>query len=286
MSDVPYRHYAFSGGRSSAYLLHRVLEEHGGLPERAKVVFANTGKEREETLDFVARCAQEWGVRVHWVEYRYRAHAKGGSADPKNHFAEVDHASASRKGEPFLEMVRAKRRLPNAFRRLCTDELKVGTAERFLRRAHGWPSKGPLCRTVLGIRYDEPRRWKKGLYEDCAVEYPMVDWRTTRADVEAFWKAHPFDLALPYGVAWSNCDLCFLKPVRARTSIVALEPERLAWWADLEAEAKAWPRKTPLRKPEMAQWDHRFPYADLRTAQGQMDLDDGGQLPVSCYCGD
>ena len=36
---------SFSGGRTSGYMLHQILEANGGLPDRAKVVFANTGRE-------------------------------------------------------------------------------------------------------------------------------------------------------------------------------------------------------------------------------------------------
>ena len=51
---------SFSGGRTSGYMLRRILDAHGGmLPDHAKVVFANTGKERPETLDFVQRCSDE-----------------------------------------------------------------------------------------------------------------------------------------------------------------------------------------------------------------------------------
>lgn len=33
------------------------------------VVFANTGKERPETLDFVQECAERWDVPIPWLEY-------------------------------------------------------------------------------------------------------------------------------------------------------------------------------------------------------------------------
>lgn len=62
---------SFSGGRTSAYMLHEILKAHGGtLPNDVVVAFANTGKEREETLRFVHECASRWGVYVHWVEWR------------------------------------------------------------------------------------------------------------------------------------------------------------------------------------------------------------------------
>ena len=51
---------SFSGGRTSAYMLWRVLQAHGGtLPDHIKVVFANTGKEMPETLDFVRDCGEQ-----------------------------------------------------------------------------------------------------------------------------------------------------------------------------------------------------------------------------------
>ena len=42
-----------SGGRTSACMLRHILDAHGGrLPDDIAVVFANTGMERPETLDF------------------------------------------------------------------------------------------------------------------------------------------------------------------------------------------------------------------------------------------
>ena len=35
---------SFSGGRTSGYMLHRILEANGDLPDRVKVLFANTGR--------------------------------------------------------------------------------------------------------------------------------------------------------------------------------------------------------------------------------------------------
>lgn len=53
---------SFSGGRTSAYMLWRVLQANGGLPADAVVCFANTGKEVEATLRFVRDCAEHWHV--------------------------------------------------------------------------------------------------------------------------------------------------------------------------------------------------------------------------------
>lgn len=60
---------SFSGGRTSGYMLHRILEANGDLPDRVKVLFANTGREMPGTLDFVHNIEKNWGVDITWLEY-------------------------------------------------------------------------------------------------------------------------------------------------------------------------------------------------------------------------
>lgn len=53
---------SFSGGRTSAFMT-RVLVDY--LQDRERpVVFANTGKEREETLWFINECDKRWKLGV------------------------------------------------------------------------------------------------------------------------------------------------------------------------------------------------------------------------------
>lgn len=87
---------SFSGGRTSGYMLWRILQAHGGtLPHDVHVCFANTGKEREETLRFVHECATRWGVRVRWLEHRSRPNGKESRATPhRSRFDEVGYNSA------------------------------------------------------------------------------------------------------------------------------------------------------------------------------------------------
>jgi 3'-phosphoadenosine 5'-phosphosulfate sulfotransferase (PAPS reductase)/FAD synthetase len=60
---------SFSGGRTSAYLLYKVIEAHGGiLPDYVYPVFANTGKEMPQTLEFVNDCSNHWDVKIYWME--------------------------------------------------------------------------------------------------------------------------------------------------------------------------------------------------------------------------
>lgn len=220
---------SFSGGRTSAYMLYEIVRAHGGkLPDDVHVCFANTGKEREETLRFVQACSDNWNVPVHWLEWRQRE---------KPCFVEVGHNSASRNGEPFAELIRRKKFVPNAMMRFCTEELKVRTMKEYAQSL-GWETWS----SVIGLRYDEGHRVLKALARndegkrpDKAV-MPLSKAKVTKLDVMAFWHAQPFDLGLR-GYQ-GNCDLCFLKSCRTLEVLISENPGRVQWWIDQEAVAK------------------------------------------------
>ena len=219
-----------SGGRSSAYMLKQVLDAHDGvLPPRCEAVFANTGRERPETLDFVAALTEQWGVPVTWLEFDYRPD-RTGPGRTKYRARVVDRATASLDGEPFTALLDSGAWLPSMTARTCTSELKVGTIDRYLWQAHG-PTRRQT-RKLIGFRHDEPARWKPALYQQCEVAYPMVEAGVTRADVAAFWQAQPFDLGIQS--ERGNCDLCYLKPRRTLLATIREEPARADWWIEAE----------------------------------------------------
>lgn len=210
---------SFSGGRSSAYLLWRILLAHDGtLPPDVVVLFANTGKEREETLEFVRDCGQRWGVRVVWLEFLARAAAG---------FQVVDFEDAAREGEPFDRLIEQKARLPNPIERACTEELKINTMAR-------WLAANNLADAdmAVGVRADESHRVPKMRARGRLL--PLVDASIGKQAVWAFWKSHPFDLALPFQDGHSNCDLCFLKSADQVLSRIREEPARAIWWIEKE----------------------------------------------------
>lgn len=96
---------SFSGGRTSAYMLWHILDAHGGrLPPDVHVLFANTGKERPETLDFIEKCSQRWGVRVRWLEWERQGGKEG--------FREVHYGTARRGGSPSASWSSGSRCFP------------------------------------------------------------------------------------------------------------------------------------------------------------------------------
>jgi len=217
---------SFSGGRTSGYMLHQILEANGDLPERCKVVFANTGREMPETLDFVQECSERWRVPITWLEYR--------KLMPK--FVTVNHNSASRNGEPLEALIRANKYIPNTMRRKCTEELKVKTIKRFLVSIK-WKS----WHNTVGIRADEGRRVKDSKDKRWLNWFPIYNAGETKYDVAEFWTKQnlAFDLKLPIinGVTpHSNCDGCFLKSELKLAEMWRDYPDRMQWWSRLEQE--------------------------------------------------
>lgn len=208
---------SFSGGRTSGFMLHQILEANGDLPERCKVVFANTGREMPKTLDFVQECSERWRVPITWLEYRKQM--------PK--FVTVSHNSASRDGEPFRQALEQPKILPNVFRRFCTQELKVLTVKRYLVK-HGWKS----WHNAVGIRADEKRRIKVSTEKRWQNWYPLNDAEVTKKDIMSFWNSQTFDLQIVAGSG--NCDGCFLKSEATLAVMFRLYPDRMQWWTDIE----------------------------------------------------
>ena len=107
---------SFSGGRTSAYMLYKVLEAHQmSLPEDAVVCFANTGKEDEATLRFVQDCSEHWKVPITWIEYQL----------DEPGYKIVNFETAGRQGQAFEALLVKKQYLPSPVMRFCTVELKI-----------------------------------------------------------------------------------------------------------------------------------------------------------------
>lgn len=213
---------SFSGGRTSGYMLHQILKANGDLPDRAKVVFANTGREMPETLDFVHECGRRWQVPIVWLEYTRR--------DNKVGFDVVSHNSASRNGEPLATLFRSRSYLPNVMQRFCTQEAKVKTIKRYLTSDMQWK----YWTNTIGIRADEERRVKPSTDKRWDNWFPLHDAGVSKGDVIKFWSEQPFDLMVEQGAG--NCDGCFLKSEATLAMMWREHPDRMQWWADMEAE--------------------------------------------------
>jgi len=247
---------SFSGGRTSAYMTERLLEQ--SLDGPVVVCFANIGKEELETLDFVHACDQRWGGVVHWLEYH-----------PVERFREVSYETVGRKGEPYAALIDKRGYLPNVVWRFCTQDLKIRVIKRYmisLGYKH-WTN-------VIGIRYDEPARWSRvraiGEKERWDTWLPLVDWRVTKPMVLDYWKGMPFDLQLEH--YQGNCDLCFLKGRYKIMRLLKEHPEKAAWWIEQERKIGGTFRRN---------WSIEGFLEQIRVAPTLFDYEDPD---IECFC--
>lgn len=238
---------SFSGGRTSGYMLRRILDE--GLQPDVHVVFADTGKERAETLAFVRECGQRWDVEVHWVE---RPHPEGVS--------------------PFEDLITERASVPGWKKRFCTVELKIEPMRQWMK-ARGYRR----WTNVVGIRADEPSRVAnlRGKREkEWDYDLPLAAEGVSERDVMAFWAAQPFDLQLRSYEG--NCDCCFLKSKAKVVRIMRDRPDLAAWWIEQERRTG-----TPFRldRPGYAALA-RVDAAQLRL----FEADDDDRDAADCIC--
>ncbi|MEC5143054.1 phosphoadenosine phosphosulfate reductase family protein [Chitinophaga sp. 212800010-3] len=212
---------SFSGGRTSAFMTRWLLTNKQDEYDMI-VVFANTGKEREETLSFIQECDSRFQFHLVWIESQpIYERGKGVSARI------VDFATASRNGEPFEAFIK-KHGIPNMGAPKCSRELKA-YAIRAYARSIGWKK----YTTAIGIRTDERRRinWKEA--ERQRIVYPLVNMiPTTSQDINIFWSKQEFDLRL--SSYEGNCDLCWKKSKRKLLTILQENPQLASWWVDME----------------------------------------------------
>lgn len=284
---------AFSGGRSSAKMLHHIIEANGGIPARAVATFENTGREMNEGLDFVAECGSRWGVGIHWIERaptraltedeyvlvaqvfgdQYAARLADWWEPTEKGYRIVNHNSAARHGEPFIALILHRGMLPNVLSRFCTVEMKVRAAKKFLMDHLGWEHWTNAC----GMRADEPSRLKREQpKERWTAWYPLADAGVSKRDVAAFWRAQPFDLRLPNvnGSCWlGNCDGCFLKSEANLSALARDYPDRHDWWEKAETLASL------LTTGTAAAWSKRYKRHELRDLMERVpDMLDKGLL--------
>jgi hypothetical protein len=201
----------FSGGRTSALMTIQNYRE-GDI-----VLFTDTLREHEGTYKFIDEFEKNEGIPVTRISY-----GNGGG---------------------FTEMLEKKgfRQIPNRVKRICTVELKIRTAKRYIRKMYGKQD----YEWLVGFRADEERRVKS---YNPGVKYikpmfPLYDNGTTKEMVIDYWKNKSYDLSIP--AILGNCSLCFLKGKNVIISIMRDYPELAKEWIrDEEMSAKSGRNRT------------------------------------------
>lgn len=220
---------SFSGGETSAYMTWLILNSPlRDAYDEVAVVFANTGQELDETLEFVQRCDEAFGFGVVWVESVIHHNQRRGPSAKV-----VSYETASRMHDadgPFEQMIK-KYGIPNSKFKHCTRSLKQVPIEAYLRDVRGWGRDYDLA---IGIRGDEVDRVSPRAQER-RIKYPLVSpYPTTKPQVNAWWEAQPFRLRIK-GYQ-GNCAWCWKKSMRKLITIYRETPDVFDFPRRMETE--------------------------------------------------
>jgi hypothetical protein len=212
---------SFSAGRSSAFMCQMMLSDPYWSKKNLLFIFANTSKEREETLMFCHRCDERIiSNGLVWVEAKVNPEDGEGTKHTLTNFH-----MAKRNGEVF-EAVIKKYGIPNSQFPHCTRELKDRPINSFAKQHFN----GEPYVTALGMRFDEISRVKQS---DKFI-YPLAANGILVGDVRRFWNKQDFDLRLKDYEG--NCDLCWKKSKRKILTLIRENPAIVDWWSDMEAK--------------------------------------------------
>jgi len=216
---------SFSGGETSGFMsqwLKNHYREFGY--ENIVFVFANTGLENEQTLEFVEKCDIRFGLKLYWLEALVWQGERKGTG-----YTITDFEHAKRKGEPF-EAIIQKYGIPNQAFPHCTRELKQAPIHSF---AKVW-FNGEKYHTAIGIRIDEADRMNAKAKEMGFI-YPLIDGNmipSSKPIVNLYWRSMPFRLMLK-GYQ-GNCATCWKKSDKKLYQIAQENPKAFEFMDRME----------------------------------------------------
>ena len=214
---------SFSGGETSG-MMCKWLIDNWSYAFDFKFIFANTGKETEETLIFTNKCDKVFSLNLVWVEAIVNPIKNKGIRHKI-----VNFETANRDGQPFEDMI-AKEGIPNTSRPFCTSRLKTRPIRHWMK-VNGYIK----CCTAIGMRHDEPKRNNPDATN--AIEfnliYPLSHWtEIDKQDVNTFWEDQPF--RLNQAAYRGNCIGCYKKTDYKLWRIARENPEEFEWTQRME----------------------------------------------------
>ncbi len=295
---------SFSFGQTSGFMLSRLMDQYGAaFDKRFRVVFENTGKEHDATLEFGHEFETKRGIPITWLEYtrvpavsiplyavtegKQRTNlAKQQAEGLDTHwFKVVDYHTARRDTDPntpFDELLSWANVLPNTVTRMCSVQMKIRTRDRYLR------SIGVMqFNSYIGIRADESDRINDILANVDKYEtphFPLNDAGVTVKDVKNFWDKQPFRLNIPNYLG--NCKQCWLKKRSKLLRIAKEDRASIEWGAMQEKRFALKGAGAGAFFKEGQSYEGILHEADNQTIM--QFADDGGEVndtPCSCAIG-
>lgn len=153
---------SFSGGRTSAYLVHCIeqMRKDGRLQGPVEYIFMDTGAEHPETYKFVRNVADHFGISVTLLRPVISPDLGAGPT-----FRVVGWDDLKPDLEPFRQMIEKHGTPYNPGGGFCTERLKTEVSNKYCDFKYG---KGNTTKWI-GYRIDESKRaWGKKAYPELA----------------------------------------------------------------------------------------------------------------------
>lgn len=202
---------SFSGGRTSAYLVHLMEQKRKEEGWDVRYVFMDTGAEHPKTYEFIRNLVNHWGIDLVCL----RANIPQELGVGVKYFRCNIH-TIKQDLRPWVDMLSKYGTPYNPGGAFCTNRMKTTPFRKYCNKHFG---KGKYV-TWLGIRVDEPKRLK-----------PREGYRfladidgSEKEDILNWWSKQPFDLEIPEWLG--NCVFCIKKGLNKVALASKEEPDQ------------------------------------------------------------
>lgn len=189
---------SFSGGRTSAYLVHLMEKKRKLEGWDVRYVYCDTGMEHGLTLRFIREVVKFWDVDLKILQLKITPEL--GKPNSYTEWTPADIQTRMPAIKPFADMLE-KYGTPYLGGAFCTDRLKLAPFKSYCDENFGEDN----YITWLGMREDEPER----LNAKYGIRYLAELSEFTKQDVLDWWSNQPFDLLIDEHLG--NCTFCIKK---------------------------------------------------------------------------
>lgn len=186
---------SFSGGRTSAYLVHLMEQRRINDDLDVRYIYMDTGAEHPKTYEFIKNVVSHWGINLTCLRVVVNPELGQGNSYEVIPISEIKHDL-----EPWKAIVK-KYGLPYPAGAFCTREMKFNPVTKYCK------DNFDEYTTWIGIRADEQNRLKP---KD-GINYLADISDFEKDDINHWWSKQTFDLTIPEHLG--NCVFCIKKSV-------------------------------------------------------------------------
>jgi len=222
-----------SGGRSSAMMAYHIHTSEKYKDYNKAYVFANTGMERPETIEFLRNIQSVWGIPLTLIEGTYSNVMRVAVG-----YKIVDWQSLNMNAIPFEGAVMHINKgeysgLPNSNAPYCSPYMKTMPCEAFAKDIFG---KNNYLKAIGFRKEDMPKRisWPE-IKEDKARIFPLLtdfDEPIGLLELNAWWNKQSFQLGINSKLG--NCELCWKKSDKNLVEVIRSGTRFVEWWQKME----------------------------------------------------